>query len=322
MGAHQMQDTKSCFEADGFPGLTGPMHRRAFIRATAALPFAATAVQAASSLAGVGARIVVDPVLEKAIGGLISQWITKSADAVRGYYGKFPVPVLDLNISGSEGQRVSGGHSEPGAVPAIDVTVGKDCSADALLRDDWVLVHEMIHMAIPYVPRHEFWAAEGLAVYVESICRIQAGHIPPEPAFADFVKRMPGGLPKQGEGLSSSRDHGRVYWGGALFFLLSDVRIRQATNNKAGLQTALRAINAKHDFREEMPVAQFFPIGDAATGTHVLMQLHDEMALKGGGANLPELWDKLGVRDQGDDLHFDDNAPLAPIRKAILTPLA
>jgi hypothetical protein len=207
-------------------------------------------------------------------------------------------------------------------MPIIDINVGRESSADELLHNDWVLVHEMIHMAIPYVPRKEFWAAEGLAVYVESIARIQAGHIAPEPAWKDFMKRMPGGQSKSGEGLSQSQDHTRIYWGGALFFLEAEVRIREKTDNKVGLQTALRAINARHDFRDEMKVAEFFPIGDRATGTDVLMTLYHEMAMKGGAPDLEKLWSELGVIAEGDSVRFDAKAPKAAIREAILKKMA
>jgi hypothetical protein len=296
------------------------MDRRRLLSSTLALPFlqGAAAFGATPLINGVDLHLAVDPDLTKLPGELVPQWIVKSSEAVRGYYGKFPVPELSLNVRADDGDNVGGGNSEPGPVPVIDINVGRECTADELLHNDWVLVHEMIHMAIPYVPRKEFWAAEGLAVYVESIARIQAGHIAPEPAWHDFMQRMPGGLPKAGEGLSQSVDHNRVYWGGALFFLVADVRIREKTSNKIGLQTALRAINARHDFRDEMKVAEFFPIGDRATGTDVLMTLYKEMALHGGAPDLDKLWAELGVSADGDSVRFDGNAPKAAMREAIL----
>jgi hypothetical protein len=300
------------------------MQRRQILKSAVALPFlgGAAAFAAEPLINGVELQLEIEPGLTKSLGDLVPQWITKSSEAVHSYYGKFPVSELALNVRASDGSRVDGGNSEPGPLPVIDINVGLAATADELLHNDWVLVHEMIHMAIPYVPRKEFWAAEGLAVYVESIARIQVGHIPPEPAWKDFIKRMPGGQPKAGEGLSQSGDHNRTYWGGALFFLEADVRIREKTGNKVGLQTALRAINARHDFRDEMKVAEFFPIGDRATGTDVLMTLYKEMAMKGGASDLDKLWRELGVVADGDSVRFDAKAPKAAIREAILTKMA
>jgi hypothetical protein len=296
------------------------MHRRQLLTSVLALCFlrGTPGPAAVNLIEGVDLRLAIEPDLTKALGDLVPRWIAKSSYAVRSYYGKFPVSDLALNVRASDGDRVDGGNSEPGPLPVIDINVGLATTADELLHNDWVLVHEMIHMAIPYVPRKEFWAAEGLAVYVESIARIQVGHIAPEPAWKDFMKRMPGGQPKASEGLSQSGDHNRTYWGGALFFLEADVRIREKTGNTIGLQTALRAINARHDFRDELKVAEFFPIGDRATGTDVLMTLYHEMAMKGGAPDLEKLWMDLGVIADGDTVRFDANAPKAAIREAIL----
>jgi len=68
-------------------------------------------------------------------------------------------------------QRGSGiGHGitcrEP--VGIINVSVGTGVT-DSELRRDWVLVHEMIHLALPNLERRHVWLAEGTATYVESV---------------------------------------------------------------------------------------------------------------------------------------------------------
>ena len=55
------------------------------------------------------------------------------------------------------------------------MTVGRDATADELAAD-WVLVHEMVHLALPELGRSHNWLAEGLAVYVEGIARAQFGN--------------------------------------------------------------------------------------------------------------------------------------------------
>ena len=76
-------------------------------------------------------------------------------------------------------QRGSGiGHGitcrEP--VGIINVSVGTGVT-DSELRRDWVLVHEMIHLALPNLERRHVWLAEGTATYVESVARVQAGDL-------------------------------------------------------------------------------------------------------------------------------------------------
>lgn len=296
------------------------MHRRALIAGLSATLVSNPSHGTISKLPDVDAAFTISDAVPKSLYPLLDEWVEKSASAVRGYYGKFPVPVLDLHISARDGDGIGGGRSEPGVRPTILVGVGTSSSADDLLVKDWVLVHEMIHLAIPYVPRRHFWLAEGLAVYVESIARIQVGHVDAASAWRDFMVQMPRGLPKQGEGLAQSRDHGRVYWGGALFCLVADIRIRKETGNKAGLQTALRGINATMDFRQEMDVVPVLVEGDKSTGTKVLQSLYDEMAMAGGAPDMAVMWSELGVVANGKRVDFDDAAPLAEIRRAINAP--
>ena len=65
------------------------------------------------------------------------------------------------------------------------------------------MVHEMVHLAFPWMDRNHRWMAEGLAVYVESIARLQAGHLRPEQVWGDFVAMMPRGLPAEATAAST-----------------------------------------------------------------------------------------------------------------------
>jgi predicted metalloprotease with PDZ domain len=109
-----------------------------------------------------------------------------------------------------------------------------------------------------------------------------------------------------------------VYWGGALYCLLADIEIRKRTHNAKSFDDAMRAIHAAGgDVTQTWPIEKALAIGDAATGTHVLRALYDEMALQPMTVDLDDLWKKLGVRLDGDTVHFDDSAELADIRRAI-----
>ena len=114
---------------------------------------------------------------------------------------------------------------------------------DDELKNDWVMTHEMVHYAFPSVAAEHHWLEEGIATYVEPIARLEAGQIHAAKVWGDLVRGLPFGLPQPGdEGLDHTPTWGRTYWGGAMFCLLADVRIRRATNNRYGLRDALRAI--------------------------------------------------------------------------------
>ncbi len=238
------------------------------------------------------------------------------------YYGRFPVPQVRIKLITIDGNGVAGGQTFPGDVPTIRVRVGRDATETQLMQDDWVMVHEMIHLAFPWLNMKHNWMAEGIAVYVESIARVQAGHLKAPAIWGDFIDAMPKGLPKPGEGgLDQTPTWGRTYWGGALFCLLCDVQIRQKTGNKSSLQQALRAINAVRDFRKEWPFQQTLEIGDLATGQTVMADTYEEMKDKAITPDLPTLWKNLGLKRLGRTVSFDDAAPLAPIRSAITKPV-
>jgi predicted metalloprotease with PDZ domain len=135
---------------------------------------------------------------------------------------------------------------------------------------------------------------------------------------------MPQGLPAAGDqGLDNTHTWGRTYWGGALFYLVADVRIRERTGNRFGLQDGLRAIVAQGGSVEvAWDVRRTLSIADKATGTNVLVELYDEMRNAPVAPDLPALWKRLGVKLTPDGAEFDDNAPLAGIRRAITMPPA
>ncbi len=139
-----------------------------------------------------------------------------------------------------------------------------------------------------------------------------------------MIRDMPKGLPAAGDrGLDNTHTWGRTYWGGAMFYLLADVRIRERTGNRAGLQDGLRAIVAQGGNVEvAWDVRRTLAMADKATGTRVLTELYEEMRDSPVTPDLAVLWKKLGVRLTQDGAEFDDRAPLAEIRKAITAPPA
>ena len=176
---------------------------------------------------------------------LLHTWVERSARIVTSYYGRFPAPLVILRLRSTAGDRIGGGRTTNESGLLIQVSVGRETTA-AVLSDDWVLVHEMVHLALPEVGREHNWLAEGLAVYVEGVARAQFGDRDVADVWAEDRHSMPMGLPRAGEGgMDQTPSWGRTYWGGALYCLQADVAIRERTGNRVGLQTALRAILEK-----------------------------------------------------------------------------
>ena len=103
-------------------------------------------------------------------------WVRMSARAVTTYYGRFPVNSLRLLLVPVDGARIRGGTTWGYRGAAIRIPLGRDSTED-VLRRDWVMVHEMVHTALPDMPDRYAWLSEGLAVYVEPVARVQAGDL-------------------------------------------------------------------------------------------------------------------------------------------------
>lgn len=245
-------------------------------------------------------------------------WIKDSATAVSHYYGHFPVPHLTLRIRAGRGARVGRGTTWPRGGGLIVVTVGTEADVDDL-NEDWVLTHEMTHLAFPNMADEHHWIEEGLATYVEPVARAQVGQLPIVEVWKQFILDMPKGQPGSGDaGLDHTPTWGRTYWGGAMFCLLADVEIRARTKNRKGLQDALRGIlNHGGDITEDWDIAKALAIGDKATGTTVLMDLYRKMRDKPAPVDLDQMWKRLGLALRDGEVTFNDRAADSAIRHAI-----
>jgi predicted metalloprotease with PDZ domain len=174
-------------------------------------------------------------------------------------------------------------------------------------------------VALPSVPPEHTWLAEGLATYVEPIARARAGLVSRERVWGDLVDGLPRGAPRPGDGgLVGARDFGRVYWGGALYFLLADLGVRERTNGKRSLDDALRAIVATGENGEATwTLDRFLGACERATETRIFRELYEELAVAGGTRDLAALFARLGVSKEGATVRLDDRAPFAKVRDAI-----
>jgi len=248
----------------------------------------------------------------------LQDWVQRSAQIVGSYYGRFPVGEAHVAIRGRRGSGVYNGRAFGTVGAVVNITIGVN-STQAQLDDDWILIHELIHFAFPSVPRRHHWIEEGLSVYVETIARANAGALTPSLAWDEFMAGMPQGLPKSGDrGLDFTPTWGRTYWGGALFCLLADVRIRQQTDGEFSLRDGLRAIvSSGYNITQSAELRTVLAVADAATGVTVLTELYDDMRAAPYPADIDGLWQALGVSRQADRIVFDDQAPLVAIRDSI-----
>ena len=256
---------------------------------------------------------------------ILLAYVGDAAHAVSHYYGAFPVGRAQLQIvvvSGRTGvlQGTTWGNKD--GLPAVTrLRIGQHTSQHDL-RTDWKLTHEFVHTALPSLPDDQHWLEEGIATYVEPIARFQGGSLTKKQVWWGMIDGMPNGEPGSSDlGLDNTHTWGRTYWGGALFCIIADIRIRQQTKNAFGLQDALAAVVHAHgSIEDSWSIVQVLAVADKRTGTTVLEDLYTSWRSTAVKVDLAELWRQLGVSDSPEGVRFDDSAPLANVRETILRP--
>ena len=249
----------------------------------------------------------------------LKDFITSSARGVAAYFGRFPLPHARLMVHVNGGRGIDDGHASPGPVPTIHIGLGSQTTR-ASLQDDWVLVHEMTHLGFPDVDGPHKWMSEGFATYIEPIERVRNGSLNIQKFWADLVKDLPKGIPDADDnGFDQTHSWASTYWGGALFWFLTDVQIRAVTANKKGLEDVMRAINHEGgDMHESWSLEMFLRVSDGEIGSPVMSRMYDQWARRRGTVNLDAIWKRLGIASAGyPRVTFDDSAPLAGARRAI-----
>lgn len=145
-------------------------------------------------------------------------WIREGAQDVISLLGRFPIARLQVIVASGGPYAVGSAVTMGMGGASIFVVVGERTRKADLLRD-WVMTHEMLHVAFPNMGSRQRWMEEGLSTYLEPILRARRGRYDPQKLWAEFVRAMPQGLPKDGDqGLDRTFTWGRRYWGGAMFW--------------------------------------------------------------------------------------------------------
>jgi hypothetical protein len=232
---------------------------------------------------------------------------------------------VDIAVHITSGRGVSNGRAW-GDRPRIRVAIGSSTRAEDLAGngENWVMVHEMLHLGFPSVEESHHWMEEGLSTYVEPIARVRSGELKAQDVWKDMMEQMPKGQPEAGDrGLDLTPTWGRTYWGGAIFCLLADVEIHKKTHNRFGLETALRGIVSRGGTVDvDWPLSRALAEGDKAAGISVLQPLYESMKTRTTPVDLQDLWRQLGVENNHGTIIFHDDAPLADIRRSIMKPFS
>jgi hypothetical protein len=278
------------------------------------------------SVAAAGGRIVVTvgPDAPPVPRSALVAWIESSARAIAAIFGRFGVPETRLDLRTGGRGRIRSGRTDD-LVPHVSLSLGRDTNPQDLAAD-WMLTHEFIHLATPTLPRRYAWFMEGAATYVEPLARARTGLLAVDALWEGLIEGLPNGLPRAGDGgLDVTHTWGRKYWGGALFFLLADLEIRERSQGRRSLDDGLRGMLAEGgDVRAGWTLEQALDAADRGVGEelNVLSRLHAAQGTTPVTVDLEALFRRLGVSRVGGRVVYDDAAPLASIRRALSASVA
>ncbi|MBX9692299.1 MAG: hypothetical protein K2Z81_07950 [Cyanobacteria bacterium] len=269
-------------------------------------------------------QIIIEPGRLQVTKEDISSYVRDAARAVISYYGTFPVTYTVVRVSPSDDDGVgfaSSTHDDENECGSIEIDIGHNATREDL-ETSWTMTHEMMHLAFPIMGNKHRWLAEGISTYIEPIGRMRIGKISREKMWGDLARNIRKGLPgTDGSGLNEVRSYGRMYWGGALYCLLADIEIRKQTDNRMGLEQALRAIaRSGGTAASNWSAMKALETGDEALGVTVLEDLYEQMALRPKSVNIAQLLDALGIKRDSGRTYLTDRAPLSKIRHAIEDP--
>ena len=249
----------------------------------------------------------------------LAAWVSAVAESNRRFWARSPARGgLVLLIPSPRGGVPFGRVLSLGGA-VVTVLVGEQATARDLY-DDWVLVHEFIHLGSPLMRDTGAWLNEGIATFYEPTLRTRAGWKSEDEVWREWISSMPRGMPAMSDIGLENAGRGGIYWGGALFVLMAEIESLKASNGKIGFSDCLRAVLAEGgDVTVKWPTMKLLDRCDALLGKPVIAELAKRHIEKGSAMELDMLWKRLGVSmAEGGAIHYDDKAELAWLRPLII----
>lgn len=185
-------------------------------------------------------------------GDAVVRCMSQAAGAASMLLGRFPEPEAGLLIVPTPFSTSSPfGLVGRGTMPTVAILVGERATEERLARA-WVPVHELTHLATPFIDRRDAWLSEGLATYYQEVLRARAGLHRPEDAWANLLDGFARGardgtgrtLAEESRDMTRTAAFRRVYWAGAAIALIADVEMRRRSGGRRSLDDGLLALHA------------------------------------------------------------------------------
>ncbi|MCC7540007.1 MAG: hypothetical protein IT379_27560 [Deltaproteobacteria bacterium] len=262
----------------------------------------------------------------------LRRWIRAAGTAEASLYGRFPVSraqIVVLPTGASDGNGpVPFGIVGRGGGASIALLLAADATDDEVATD-WVAVHEMTHLAMPYVRREDAWLSEGVATYYQEVLRARADMRAPLEAWHALDEGFRRGasdgtgraLASESESVFRTGAFDRVYWGGAAFALAADVELRSRSGRQESLDTVLERLSrCCLSPTREWTGPELLAKMDELAGHDVFRRLARRTLRSTSFPRVTATYDLLRLRRTDDGIDLVEGSAVSSIRDAIMAP--
>jgi len=253
-------------------------------------------------------------------------WIKESVLAVASVYGSFPQaqPQVLVIPVGSRREATLGAQVIRGGGMAVILMVDENRPLEEF-TSDWTATHEFSHMLFPYISSRDRWLSEGLASYYQNVLRARNGRLTETQAWQKLYEGFRRGEKgTHGGSLAQATRDGwrstmRVYWSGAALMLQADMQLRETSNGRQSLDTALQSLSyCCLENGRTWRAREMFARLDVLTNTKIFSDLYDKHVHAEHFPDMRSTWEHLGVNTRRNRVSLIADAPLADVRTSIM----
>jgi len=200
-------------------------------------------------LAGADFEVVTLDAPHRATPAGIDAWVRAAARAATELYQSFPADRVQVIVRPvpSTNRPVVFGLTTRGGGAGLMLLLAANAEDDEL-RGEWVAVHEMLHLGLPWTRDSEAWLQEGFVTYYQEVVRARAGLFSAVEGWQrlhdGFERGRPSGTGRSLVDESAHMDrtgaYRRVYWAGAALALTLDLEVRRRSNGERSLDDLMR----------------------------------------------------------------------------------
>lgn len=254
-----------------------------------------------------------------------AKWVATAASTVALLFGQFPVPRAQILVipSGRGTSPVYFGLTSRGGGASVAALVSTS-AGDAKFVGEWVLIHEFLHLGMPFVRSDDVWLSEGFVTYYTEVLRTRAGFRSHDKAWRAIVsgfrrgRRSASGqtLAEASARMHEQHAYDRIYWGGAAIALVVDVLLR--TKGEHSLDDAMKQLHTccAHSPRQ-WSADEVLEVFDAFFGSREISQICARELARPTFTDLQQTFEAIGIREREGEVVLASEGDAARLRTAI-----